>query len=159
MDMPIHGGFSRYYNPQIKRKGIFEPKEVEVGCDFIARLVSLRLRQEEDRPTTKEERQARFERDKNRIAEAMGYDSYRSLPQGAKSFESRCSAIQRKLPRMSYSDIAKEEQRYNMLLSEQLYRSIMEELDSYVSQLMERERRRHLVRRMSCYLVPYIVKT
>lgn len=135
----------------IKRRKILEPKEVEVGYEFIFCLVALRLSSEEPRPSTKEARRERFKRDKNKVARQMGYDSYVELPQDAKSFEGRCSAVQKMYPGMRFSEIAKQEKAINQKLCDDLYASIMETFEQHVKKREEEERRRLLVLRMCGY--------
>lgn len=149
---------SVYYSPNIKRKQIFEPHEVEIGYEFVLRLVTLRMCLGETRPLTKDERTERFKRDKNQIARQMGYDSYVVMPTGAKSFESRCSSIQRVLPIMKFTDIARFEKAYNEGQSLALYESVMEELGAYLEKMDQRERIHRLMRRMCNYSVPFVFK-
>lgn len=158
METTTRDSQTRPHTQEVQRKEILEPEEVEIGYEFILRLISFRLRNEEQQPASTEERSERFNRDKNTIAEQMGYDSYASLPKGAKSFESRCSSLKRTHPRMTYSDIAREEKEYNRRLSDTLRRNIEEELEEHARRFEEKERRRYLVRRMCCYSIPFVFK-
>lgn len=153
-------GTLRHHSPARtpRYKEILEPCEVEIGYEFILRLISLRMEGQDDRPLSKESRKERFDRDSNAIAQQMGYDSYASLPKGAKSFESRCSSLKRTHPKMTYSDIAREEKEYNSLLSDTLRRNLEEEMEEHAKQSAEKGRRRDLVRRMCCYSIPYVFK-
>ena len=148
MDMPTKGYGSRYYSPPIRRGEIFELSEVEIGYEFVLRLVTLRMTLDEARPSKKEQRQERFKRDKNTIARQMGYDIYMSLPSGAKGFESRCAAVKKLVPKLDYSQIAREEKAINEAAVNELYRSIRQMLADHTNQ---GERRRLLILRMCRY--------
>lgn len=144
----------------IKRRELYEPKDVEIGYEFILRLVSLRIAEEMPRPSTKEERALRFKKAKNIIAQQMGYDSYVALPKGAKAFESRCASVRKQFPHLAYSDIADKERAVNKKFCDDLYESIMEELDYYAQEIRfsAEDRRWNLVRRMCCYTIPFAFK-
>jgi len=166
MDMATtRGGHSRYYDSDIKRREILEPSHVEIGYEFILKL---RLLRDQERAKEKadsfggrrgrlsrEEQTARFNRDKNVIAQQMRYNDYFSLPKGAKSFESRCASIQRLRPQMRYEEIARAEKAFNQSMCDKLYDSIMEEFALYTlmhePELDHRERVHHLMRRMCFY--------
>ncbi len=134
---------------EIKRERILEPQEVEVGYQFVLCLVAFRLRnRNEPQPPTKEARAERFNKDKNLIAQQLGYDSYRSLPKDAKAFEGRCAAL-KKQKRSAFFQLASQEKAYNELVSEMLYQSIMEELHFYAPAVLPGERMYRLMLRMT----------
>jgi hypothetical protein len=153
MDWTVKGSRFRLETTvlDVERKGIFELAEVDIGYEFIQRLVALRMSEDGHRPHDKADRQKRFKRDKDAIARQMGYDTYMSLPKGAKAFESRCSAIKKKQHSLDYLRIAQMEKTVNEHKVRELRESIRLVFENHVKKWIESEGRRNLVLRMCRY--------
>lgn len=134
-----------------RRNRILEPKEVEIGYQFVLCLVGFRLLQREAYASlTLEQRREQFDKDKDKIAQQLGYDSYVSLPKDAKAFEGRCAAIKKKNSG-AFFRLAEDEKAYNQWLSDELYGSIMEEIVFHAPCITFAEKVHTLFRRMSFY--------